>query len=363
MAGQLTRSLVHLLQQLRLILQRAGIPAVIAFAAASAAAVLALRRRRLRNRRATGGRLNGNGVSSRNGRSRRNQLFGAAVDVDARSTGRDDQLGGLRTPEANGDAEFTRGLGTRMGGDLRRRGTTSSNPYDASSGRTSSRTRSDSNRPKGLASVRRVTIGCDIASRFPSRNDEGGQSNNSDETGVIDSNADDPLFVFSPQASHDVSTEQSEAAGDETTDTSTTNDIVVRDSAKPCLRQMAGCDLYIIARVTSDEMETSVRKALRNAGAFEAGVDERKVLFCETQQGRVSMVRQIEPHLHIDNSTAVASALQRYIKFIALVGAHTVKLDEPSPQAGSSSQVSADTNANAVNVLRYKSLEEFLKTP
>lgn len=102
-------------------------------------------------------------------------------------------------------------------------------------------------------------------------------------------------------------------------------------------------ELYFIVWVDSDGGEGEVRNALREAGVFSAGMDERKVVFCETEGGRVSVVRQLEPQLHIDGREGVVVALQRFIKYVAVVG----------------EDVRAEGGATGANVLRYKGLDGF----
>ena len=78
-------------------------------------------------------------------------------------------------------------------------------------------------------------------------------------------------------------------------------------------------DLYLVVHVESDDAEAAVRDAVQAAGLFDAGLDERKLLFCETDLGKVSIARQLETHLHVDESVAVVAALQRFVPYVALV--------------------------------------------
>ncbi|XP_039035215.1 peroxisome biogenesis protein 22-like isoform X2 [Hibiscus syriacus] len=54
------------------------------------------------------------------------------------------------------------------------------------------------------------------------------------------------------------------------------------------------CDLYLMERVIDDESE---------------------VLFCSTENGRTSFVRQLEPDWHIDTNPEIVSQLARFIKY------------------------------------------------
>ncbi|CAK7334171.1 unnamed protein product [Dovyalis caffra] len=66
------------------------------------------------------------------------------------------------------------------------------------------------------------------------------------------------------------------------------------------------CDLYLMERVLDDESEQKVLAALENAGVFTSGgLVKDKVLFCSTETGRSSFVRQIEPDWHIDTNPEI----------------------------------------------------------
>ncbi|XP_022742908.1 peroxisome biogenesis protein 22 isoform X1 [Durio zibethinus] len=100
------------------------------------------------------------------------------------------------------------------------------------------------------------------------------------------------------------------------------------------------CDLYLMERVIDDESEVfqgsnghillitsktpglffaldkNVLLALENAGIFTSGgLVKDKVLFCSTENGRTSFVRQLEPDWHIDTNPEIVSQLARFIKY------------------------------------------------
>ncbi|KAK6241577.1 hypothetical protein QQP08_008234 [Theobroma cacao] len=76
------------------------------------------------------------------------------------------------------------------------------------------------------------------------------------------------------------------------------------------------CDLYLMERVIDDESEKNVLLALENAGIFTSGgLVKDKVLFCSTENGRASFVRQLEPDWHIDTNPEIVSQLARFIKY------------------------------------------------
>ncbi|XP_010267796.1 PREDICTED: peroxisome biogenesis protein 22 isoform X2 [Nelumbo nucifera] len=76
------------------------------------------------------------------------------------------------------------------------------------------------------------------------------------------------------------------------------------------------CDLYLMERILDDESGEKVLLALENAGVFTSGgLVKDKVLFCSTENGRTSFVRQLEPDWHIDTNPEIIFQLARFIKY------------------------------------------------
>lgn len=107
--------------------------------------------------------------------------------------------------------------------------------------------------------------------------------------------------------------------------------VILRSSIRAGLKRLAKLfDVYFIVRIDNDEAEGEVMNALTEAGMFESNLlDKRKVLFCETDVGRVSVARQLEPHLHIDETLDVIVGLQRFVHFVALVTNDVKCITEP----------------------------------
>eukprot|EP00899_Mesostigma_viride_P003100 jgi/Mesvir1/12791/Mv22842-RA.1 len=75
-------------------------------------------------------------------------------------------------------------------------------------------------------------------------------------------------------------------------------------------------EVYLIARVNSDDAERRVLAALDEKGLLlpaEGGINRHKVLFCGTDVGASSIVRQLEPQLHIDTSEERVRTLVRFV--------------------------------------------------
>lgn len=69
-------------------------------------------------------------------------------------------------------------------------------------------------------------------------------------------------------------------------------------------------ELYLLTQVDDDVGEVVVRGALEHAGLVGQGkgqVPPHRLLFCGTLDGKASLVRQLEPDLHIDAQAATVS--------------------------------------------------------
>lgn len=90
----------------------------------------------------------------------------------------------------------------------------------------------------------------------------------------------------------------------------------VRPSVVEVLFEIAkSCDFYLMERVLDNESEERVLSAMENAGLFGiGGLAKDKVLFCSTETGRISFVRQIEADWHIDSNIDIISQLARFIR-------------------------------------------------
>ncbi|KAM3370476.1 hypothetical protein ACQJBY_018041 [Aegilops geniculata] len=104
---------------------------------------------------------------------------------------------------------------------------------------------------------------------------------------------------------------------EETTPEELQNRVTVRPSVLEVLLEIAKiCDVYLMEHVRDDESEEKVLSALSEAGLFTSGsLVREKVLFCSTEIGRTSFVRQLEPDWHIDSSPEIVHQLSRFIKY------------------------------------------------
>lgn len=73
--------------------------------------------------------------------------------------------------------------------------------------------------------------------------------------------------------------------------------------------------LYLIFQVQTTEQEEEIRNTLKSVTTLE----DYRILFCETEIGYRSIVRQLNPRLHIDDDSAKAREMRGYTHSIALV--------------------------------------------
>lgn len=78
----------------------------------------------------------------------------------------------------------------------------------------------------------------------------------------------------------------------------------MREDAAAVVREMLkGANVYVLAHVIDDIGEATVRGALEAGALVGLGAGQippYRVLFCSTLDGKVSIVRQLEPDLHVD---------------------------------------------------------------
>nr|AND95756.1 Peroxisome biogenesis protein 22 [Prorocentrum minimum] len=79
-------------------------------------------------------------------------------------------------------------------------------------------------------------------------------------------------------------------------------------------------ELFTIATAESDEREAEVLAALEAMGAFGAGLRRHRAMFSSTAEGRGSMVRQLQPALHLEGHSEVVGALKGKTPNVRLVG-------------------------------------------
>eukprot|EP00775_Hariotina_reticulata_P003151 gene3151-3428_t len=119
----------------------------------------------------------------------------------------------------------------------------------------------------------------------------------------------------------------------------------LRPEAVEILKEVCTCaDTYVICQVHDDVGQAVMTGSLEAAGLLgnqPGQLRQHHLLFCSTLDGKVSIVRQIEPDLHIDGSGKTIEDLKRFMP-------HLLHLPQPSSAAagqGSSNVVSSSSLA------------------
>lgn len=113
---------------------------------------------------------------------------------------------------------------------------------------------------------------------------------------------------------------------------------VLPAAAEVVRHMLSGASVYLLAQVDSDVGEAVVRAVLDHAGLLGRGAGQlppHRLLFCGSLDGKVSVVRQLEPGLHVDAHPGTVHALQRFVPRLLLVATP----GEGGAAAGSSSNV------------------------
>ena len=95
---------------------------------------------------------------------------------------------------------------------------------------------------------------------------------------------------------------------------------VNKEAVAPFLELCATCDVFVFALAQDDASEKKAVCALEDIRAFGAGLRRHRVMFSSTDVGRASMVRQLQPSLHIEASTEASESLAGKVCEVRLVG-------------------------------------------
>ncbi|KAL0043384.1 hypothetical protein WJX79_003269 [Trebouxia sp. C0005] len=91
----------------------------------------------------------------------------------------------------------------------------------------------------------------------------------------------------------------------------------VRQQAVPLLLELVkNANVFLVTHVIDDVGEATVRGALEDVGlvgSSEGQIKPHRLIFCSTLEGKVSIVRQLEPELHIDGHPTTVEDLKRFM--------------------------------------------------
>ena len=89
----------------------------------------------------------------------------------------------------------------------------------------------------------------------------------------------------------------------------------VQQAAVPIMRELVkNANVFLVTHVIDDVGEATVRGALEDVGLVgtsEGQIKPHRLVFCSTLEGKVSIVRQLEPELHIDGHPSTVCSTYR----------------------------------------------------
>ncbi|KAJ3256180.1 hypothetical protein HK104_007104 [Borealophlyctis nickersoniae] len=94
------------------------------------------------------------------------------------------------------------------------------------------------------------------------------------------------------------------------------------ESTLPFLTSLVSSPNYtitLIMVVSSDQEEEQIRSLLLSSGLYTHGLDPRRVVFCETEEGKASIVRCVDPACHVESDDAVIKKVAPYVGTIVRV--------------------------------------------
>lgn len=122
--------------------------------------------------------------------------------------------------------------------------------------------------------------------------------------------------------------------------------VTLRSEAVDVLREVCSCaDTYIITQVQDDVGQAVLTGSLEAAGLVGSQpgqLQPHHLLFCSTLDGKVSIVRQLEPDLHIDGSATTIDDLKRFMpQLLHILQPGTAAAGQGSSNVASSSSLKA----------------------
>jgi hypothetical protein len=83
------------------------------------------------------------------------------------------------------------------------------------------------------------------------------------------------------------------------------------------------CELYLVGQVKSDQEEQKivekVSQKTETLSLVDAGLNVNKILFCETDRGKIAIARQLEPDIYVDVDETVVTELARFLPLVAML--------------------------------------------
>ncbi|KAK1444778.1 hypothetical protein BgAZ_106840 [Babesia gibsoni] len=89
------------------------------------------------------------------------------------------------------------------------------------------------------------------------------------------------------------------------------------DNARVLADLASKCSLYLFIQVENEDDVEVILQELEQCDAFKGELKKHRVLFSHTSSGRASMVRQLQPMVHVESNVTVANAIDGRIANLA----------------------------------------------
>ncbi|KAI8094895.1 uncharacterized protein B0P05DRAFT_523852 [Gilbertella persicaria] len=67
-------------------------------------------------------------------------------------------------------------------------------------------------------------------------------------------------------------------------------------------------DIYILIQINSAEEQDQIQQLLHNVNLFDGpSLDKRKILYCNSEEGKLHLIKHIQPHTHIEGGDEFAN--------------------------------------------------------
>jgi hypothetical protein len=79
------------------------------------------------------------------------------------------------------------------------------------------------------------------------------------------------------------------------------------------LLQKYPVELTLLSHVHSPLEESQIKDLFFKSGLYELGLDPRRVLFCDSEEGLYHMIRHLEPSIHLDSDHGRLENLKAFV--------------------------------------------------
>ncbi|CAG8625736.1 5871_t:CDS:2 [Paraglomus brasilianum] len=134
------------------------------------------------------------------------------------------------------------------------------------------------------------------------------------------------------------------------------------ESVLPFLHKISNYyTITLITPVSTPEERVAIISLLRHAGLFEGVIDERRVLFCETEVGKVHIIKHIGASVHVEDSDTALFNMLSFYWILYLASALIWTTAQARPRSSHNIVKREHFEERYINTLNYKLHNETVK--